>query len=1742
MATTRAHVATGTASGAILLLRLGTSTLHDTLERNQRGQDDVVLLGDGARPCHGAVLALAFTPWTGAARTSPTSDVDPSPLLSSSTSNTTFTPPPPSYPVWLAAGHLTGTITIWDLSSKTGTLLKTVTGGHTRAVTSLCFLGCSHDHCVPGGDGRRVSGTTKTTTTGATREEVGSGTKTSTSTTTSSSNSSSFLGRALGSSSSSSSSSSSFGPSSRLAPPLLSGDASGALILTTFSQVPLVRIWQTTSKPLLLDAALPEGILALEPIRCGDLDLHASRSGYGRAIIAVAMSKTILVITFHPSNLASTSTSTSASTSKASPPPSPPVEILWAGVRPTAAEHGLPGGKTDRAGPTIAWDPCGWITTPSDEQHDRDLRGRSASPPHHHRPHQQQQPYLRLAIGWGQRVWLVVIPASRSSSAANTTTTLDPHWPMSPTTRSFTPLAAHGARVAASEVWVRGVSFLRPATVAILTSHGTMSLHSCATSPAHTWSARSHPDAYLDRLRLGGVNQGADGVIAEHHHVDGVDGKEVSSTASACASGVLGLGVGRDGGAGTPAVVVLTEEGEVRITRVLPWSVVLSERRGLGDWAGLFSVAMDLLGAIHMPSSSIRDGSEKAQPDGRPSTDHNDRNDDRREGTCHDSNENDKYNNEHDVIVVHDDDDDDDGGGCDDDDRDSAFGGDGGGNSPLDTSIKTSRHRLSTTSNAQMKCLRITERGAVRMRMISAPTVADVARLRDVLVEDVTSYVRLTLQSFRPLSEIDLDIDPGGGEDGDKFTPGDQDITTLNPTDMEASRVSSAHDLVSEAVGECIETAAALCVSVGATDVFFTRLFTLCTTHGAAIPFLRAAASYIVTHRVSYAPPEVFQALVDHFTSVGDLNTVQRCVMHLDLQSVDFNQVARLCRKHQLYTALAHLFLRGLADLGGPVGAFLETLTVSSSHREGRKEDGDDAGGNERPAANPNRYSTRRRLVYRLLVLLRGCAVTRIWFPPGSPGRPATGPANRLQQDALACLLCPQASQLGPLLGLSRDLVQRLPPRYPVLTLLTRYDPAATAALLLECAQTHADQKVENLFPNAVLEHIINMSSSVGDDDDDDDSADDDYDDDDDDRLREENTSFQVRTLGDLIVKLFDQRFVARLFTHRVGAVEEEEEEEEGKVEPRRVPLAARMGLNGAWARTMRAQHTGNVVSTRTYSYTTAPLYPSAVGSVLTRTSLSLVWQWRAAWVGWNWDKGGPHDLYHTDAHAHAHHQETYHAQRVLTWLIRRKSPLFFEGESGHRTPTLTPNPNLNHRTSIDDEIASIRFWRVWIQEEIVRLLLVASTGDRDADQDRTRSKTGDATAWMSDLIDPCVTAHMWYAAAGLAHLVGDVSRAVACLLSIPDERDRASGVKSSHVSSPKEDLQVDVEHQDTNRDDRAERLPTAITLTFAYLWTITAGTTNTINSTNTIMTTTSPPAVLPDPPNSLPSFPDSALLGPLGPLIRAFPTTPHPASSFSSDLERTVMTHAAVLASAAPEATAHFIATRLPALESALLTHLDDAPNVQYTYLTTMIARSNGGNVNGSGRKSGGTDGRRRSGGGGGSSGSTSTPAITPAVTTSTTSSTTSSVLESPVMQDRYLKLLCEFNPLGVLPFLTTHSGYDLVAGLRHCRAHWVRGGAMYLLERMGDVVGAARLAEEAVHDSHARLVRACISGRVQVPRHTLARFDTWSVDNTSGASGRSGGRTAGAVGTRGEAWLTEWATRFPEVREAWEATQGAV
>ncbi|KAK4425213.1 Vacuolar protein sorting-associated protein 8 [Sesamum alatum] len=233
------------------------------------------------------------------------------------------------------------------------------------------------------------------------------------------------------------------------------------------------------------------------------------------------------------------------------------------------------------------------------------------------------------------------------------------------------------------------------------------------------------------------------------------------------------------------------------------------------------------------------------------------------------------------------------------------------------------------------------------------------------------------------------------------------------------------------------------CVHIRRTDILFDDIMSKFDDAHHKETFLELLEPYILKDMLGSLPPEIMQALVEHYSKRGWLQRIEQCVLHMDILSLDFNQIVRLCREHRLHCALIYLFNKGLDDFRTPIEELLVVL---------RNSVGENA----------------TCLGYRMLVYLKYC-FKGLAFPPGR-GNLSPTRLPSLKKELLHFLLEDSSAP-------NSWAVTRLPPNraYANLLHLLELDTEATLEVL-KCAFT--DVELPKSTPPFLEPTSFNMESA----------------------------------------------------------------------------------------------------------------------------------------------------------------------------------------------------------------------------------------------------------------------------------------------------------------------------------------------------------------------------------------------------------------------------------------------------------------------------------------------------------------------------------------------------------------------------------------------------------------------------------------------------------------------------------------
>ncbi|RXI07623.1 hypothetical protein DVH24_005396 [Malus domestica] len=134
------------------------------------------------------------------------------------------------------------------------------------------------------------------------------------------------------------------------------------------------------------------------------------------------------------------------------------------------------------------------------------------------------------------------------------------------------------------------------------------------------------------------------------------------------------------------------------------------------------------------------------------------------------------------------------------------------------------------------------------------------------------------------------------------------------PDDLK-SKSSSMHSEIKEQYTRVGGVAVEFCVHIRRTDILFDEIFSKFVAVQQRDTFLELLEPYILKDMLGSLPPEIMQALVEHHSCKGWLQRVKQCVLHMDISSLDFNQVVRL-PLDELLVVLRNSLGEGATTLG----------------------------------------------------------------------------------------------------------------------------------------------------------------------------------------------------------------------------------------------------------------------------------------------------------------------------------------------------------------------------------------------------------------------------------------------------------------------------------------------------------------------------------------------------------------------------------------------------------------------------------------------------------------------------------------------------------------------------------------------------------------------------------------------------------------------------------------------------------
>uniref|UniRef100_A0A673B0N1 Vacuolar protein sorting-associated protein 8 homolog n=1 Tax=Sphaeramia orbicularis TaxID=375764 RepID=A0A673B0N1_9TELE len=110
------------------------------------------------------------------------------------------------------------------------------------------------------------------------------------------------------------------------------------------------------------------------------------------------------------------------------------------------------------------------------------------------------------------------------------------------------------------------------------------------------------------------------------------------------------------------------------------------------------------------------------------------------------------------------------------------------------------------------------------------------------------------------------------------------------------------------------------CLLLQRLDLLFNQLYARLVENVVAKGvFLELLESYIVADRLGHLTTPIMRDLLAHYHGNGMMDSLERCIVHLDVTSLDIQQVSLVCWDNQLYDAMIYVFNSGMNDYITPL-------------------------------------------------------------------------------------------------------------------------------------------------------------------------------------------------------------------------------------------------------------------------------------------------------------------------------------------------------------------------------------------------------------------------------------------------------------------------------------------------------------------------------------------------------------------------------------------------------------------------------------------------------------------------------------------------------------------------------------------------------------------------------------------------------------------------------------------------------
>ncbi|KAM0724231.1 hypothetical protein Q7P37_000113 [Cladosporium fusiforme] len=134
-------------------------------------------------------------------------------------------------------------------------------------------------------------------------------------------------------------------------------------------------------------------------------------------------------------------------------------------------------------------------------------------------------------------------------------------------------------------------------------------------------------------------------------------------------------------------------------------------------------------------------------------------------------------------------------------------------------------------------------------------------------------------------------------------------------------------DRLKELAVVCFEA----CISMQETEFLFNKFFEAFQDADDEDLFVSTLEPFVLDGDLTFLPPDVVKSVVAHFISQNEAARLEELLCWLEPSSFDLEEITMLCRQHNLYDALIHVWTRAIGDFVTPLVDLLQLVKMLES-------------------------------------------------------------------------------------------------------------------------------------------------------------------------------------------------------------------------------------------------------------------------------------------------------------------------------------------------------------------------------------------------------------------------------------------------------------------------------------------------------------------------------------------------------------------------------------------------------------------------------------------------------------------------------------------------------------------------------------------------------------------------------------------------------------------------------------------